>query len=107
MTSSQLLLRSGSATERLRFDGIELGLGDRAAVEEPLGRLDLACRPALTGSLPDVLVELRLRRLSLLFASLSHPVVVDDQVGQHADPREDDDEDHPRGLPKPEIRDGG
>src|ERR1700722_13552880 len=93
--------RSDGRAERLGLDRIKLVLGDRAAVQKLLGRLDLACRPATIGSLADVIIELRLRRLSLLFAAVSHSVVVENQVRQNAYPRNDHDQDHPRSLPPP------
>src|SRR5581483_6906330 len=96
--AQRMLGRSSGAPESLGLDRFELGLGDRAAVKKLLGRLDLARRPGFTGSLADVLVELRLRRATLLFASLRHPIVIEDQVGQHTEPRKDHDDDHPRSL---------
>ena len=44
--------------ESLLFDRVELGLRDRAVVEQLLRLLDLFCRPA-AGSLPHVFVKLR------------------------------------------------
>src|SRR5438309_10363409 len=75
--------------DRFGLDGVKLGLVDDPGVEQLLGPLDLARRATTAGGLAYVVVELGLRRGRLLAASLRHSVVLEDQIGQHADPRHD------------------
>src|SRR5712691_7752893 len=84
--------------ERLRLDRVELGLADRARVEEALRLLDLASRAATSRDGLHVLVHLRLLSLCLFYAPLGHPLVLHDQVDEDADERDDDDEDDPEHL---------
>src|SRR3954453_12003354 len=51
--------------QRLRLERLELGLVDRAAVEELPGLVDLACGPGGARHGLDVVVELRLGDLGL------------------------------------------
>src|SRR4051812_41107983 len=85
--------RATSGGERLPLQLIELGLVDRAAVEEPLRVVDLRGRPA--GDRPDVLVHHGLLRLHVLRLALRHAVVLGDQVDECAEERHDDDEHAP------------
>ena len=69
----------------------------------PLSRSCLAFSISLAGAagaggMANVLIETGLCRLGFLGPALSHPGVVGDQVDQHANPRENDDKDHPRSL---------
>jgi hypothetical protein len=68
-------------------------------VPESSSSLALAISPAdPPRRLAHVLVELILLSLGLLRAALAHAVVLGDQIDQHAEPRQDDDEDHPERL---------
>ena len=83
--------RSPSSGERLCLDRVELGLRDRAAVEQLLGLVDLGGGAAGRGDVLDVVVEFGLLCLGLPHLALGHPVAVGDQVDQHAEERQHDD----------------
>src|SRR4051812_2342347 len=83
--------------ECLGLQRLELLLRDRAGVEQLLGLRDLGGGPA-AGRVAHIVVELVPLGLRLLDAALPHPVVLDDQIDQHPEPRQDDHEDDPRRL---------
>ena len=68
--------------QRLLLDRVELGLCDRALVEQLLGVGDLGGRAA--GGLTDVRVELGLLRLGAVEIALGHAVVLHDDVDEDA-----------------------
>src|SRR3954468_2227725 len=76
--------------QRLRLECLELGLVDRAAVEQLLGLVDLVRRPRGLRHGLDVVVELRLGGAGLLEVPVAHVPAVGDQVDQHTEPRQDD-----------------
>src|SRR3954449_1250592 len=83
--------------ERLGLQRLELRLRDRAGVEQLLGLRDLGGGPAAR-RVAHIVVELLPLRLHLFDAALPHPIVLDDQIDQHPQPRQDHHEDHPRRL---------
>src|SRR6188472_1505136 len=90
------LFRSG---ERPPLQRLELGLVDRAVVEQLLRTLYLRRRAATSaGGAPNVIVHLRLARLRPLEVACGHLVVVADHVHEHPEERQDDREDQPSGL---------
>jgi hypothetical protein len=84
--------------QRLGLQLLELRLGDRAAVEQRLGALDLARRAAVGGDGADVLVEVGLRDLHVADPALGHLLALGDQVDQRPEEREHDQGDDPPGL---------
>src|SRR6476469_4451130 len=88
--------RRGPLRERLALQAIELGLRDRAAVEQALGLLDLGRRTARR--LANVVVEALLRALHLLNVARRHVVAVREHVGQEAQERKDQERDQPQRL---------
>src|SRR3954462_1744125 len=92
----------GRNRKGLGLDLLELALADGSGVEQRLGRRDLVSGAARTsaggGDRPDVFV-LALLRLGLrLEPAFGHAMATSDQVNQHAQDRQDDDEEHPQGL---------
>ena len=81
--------------ERLGLDPVELGLGDRAAVEQLLRLGDLLGRATRACDRPDLGVHLRLRRLNLRESPLAHSAPLGDQVDEDAEVRQADHEDRP------------
>src|SRR6476646_3126369 len=85
--------------ERLLLECVELGLGDRPAVEELLAVGDLLGRAAAAArGRADVIVHLLLLGLGLGHGALHHAVVVGDQVDEHAEERHADHKDQPERL---------
>src|SRR5690349_17150660 len=98
--STRWTLRSG---EGLGLELFELGLADRARVQELLRRGDLVSR---CGSLRacdrlDVLRLLLPELLLVLHGALGHAAATGDQVDQHAEAGKDDDEQDPQRLRAP------
>ena len=83
--------------ERFRLQRLELLLRDRAGVEQLLGLRDLGSGPSAR-RVAHIIVELPPLGLRLLDAALAHPVMLDDQIHQHPQPRQDHNEDHPERL---------
>ena len=63
-----------------------------------LGVGDLARRTAAAGDVAHVGVELRLRLRHLVGLALGHALAVEADVAEHADERQQEDEDGPAGL---------
>src|SRR5258708_7403681 len=90
--------RAGAAGEGLRPDLVVLLPPARAPLQQALGLLDLARGAAGAGDPLHVAVELLLRVARLRGTPLGHAGAVGDQVDQHAEERQDDQEDHPQRL---------
>src|SRR5262249_41751805 len=86
------------ARERLLLYLVELGLIDRALVEELLGLGDLGRRTTACGDVAHIRVELRLRRFLILHVALRHALSLRAQVDQDTDERQEDAEHDPAGL---------
>src|SRR6478609_8143144 len=89
--------------ERLRqgllLEGFELGLVDRAAVEQLLGLLDVSGGAATAARrCADIVVHLLSLSLGPFEVALVHAVVLGDHVDEHAQERQDQREDEPTGL---------
>jgi multidrug efflux pump subunit AcrB len=91
--------RAVISSQRLRLEAVELGAVDAAGVEQGLRLRDLVgrCRRG-AGDGADVRIELLLCRPHRLRRARSHPAAADDQVGEHADDRKDQDEHDPQRL---------
>src|SRR5207244_67944 len=94
--SSMLLL--SSCAERLLLERVELGLGDRARVEQALRLVDLGRGAAAARGLPHVLVELGLLAPRSLEVALRHAVVLREEIDKHSEEGQDDHEDEPERL---------
>src|SRR3954454_17678349 len=87
--------------QRAPLELLELGLVDRAGVQQLLGAGDLGRRAVGRGHVADVVVEHLLLLAHARLAPLGHVVAVGDQVHEDAQERQEDGEDHPSSLAPP------
>src|SRR6185295_11358482 len=87
------------SSERCCLELVELSLGNRALVEQALGRGNLFCGVAPTSHLLNVGVGRRLRLLDLTRLTLCHPPASSDEIDQRGEEWEDDQSNHPKRLP--------
>src|SRR5262245_16771191 len=95
--SRRAILLAGSrrlVRQRLALDRLELLLADRSLVEQVLRGRDLRGWTGYRRGRLDLV-------LGLLDVPFGHSLAVDDQVDQHAEERQDDQEDHPERLQPP------